>query len=347
MILSSREHDPGTLPVCSVCIANYNGAGLLGPCIDSILAQDCDLPIEIIVHDDASTDNSAALIRERFPEVFLMEAADNLGYCASNNRMVDAARGDYVLLVNNDVVLRRDAVGTLYNYAVSQGHQGILSLPQYDAQTGELIDMGRLFDPFLNPVPNLDPQRRDVAMVIGACLWLPRSLYNELGGFPEWFGNIAEDMFLCCLARLRGYPVVALSVSGYDHWVGRSFGGGKVTGNRLQTCFRRRALSERNKSYVMLLYYPAWINLFMFPVHLVLLLAEGIALSALKSDRRILREIYVPCLKSLWSRRKELADLHCTIQKQKVLSSRNIFSCHTPVPYKLKMLLKHGLPSIG
>ena len=42
-------------------------------------------------------------------------------------------------------------------------------------------------------------------MVIGACLWIQKGLWEELGGFPEWFGSIAEDMYLCCRARLAGY----------------------------------------------------------------------------------------------------------------------------------------------
>jgi glycosyltransferase involved in cell wall biosynthesis len=46
-------------PRVSVCIANYNGAGIIADCIRSVLERDCDFPVEIIVHDDASTDGSA------------------------------------------------------------------------------------------------------------------------------------------------------------------------------------------------------------------------------------------------------------------------------------------------
>ena len=60
----------------------------------------------------------------------------------------------------------------------------ILTLPQFDATSGELIDRGCLLDPFFNPVPNLDPKRSDVAMVIGACLWIPKDLWDEMEGFP-------------------------------------------------------------------------------------------------------------------------------------------------------------------
>ncbi|HOR33103.1 MAG TPA: glycosyltransferase, partial [Syntrophales bacterium] len=235
-------------PVCSICIANFNGEAVIGPCLQSVLNQDFDQPLEIIVHDDASTDDSVGIIRTQFPEVTLIANDENAGYCVSNNRMVARARGRYILLLNNDAVLHRDAVGTLFRHAEEQPGPAILGLPQYDIETGALIDRGSLLDPFMNPVPNLDPGRTDVGMVMGSCLWIPKALWDDLGGFPEWFGSLAEDMYLCCLARLRGVPVTVLPESGYDHWVGRSFKGGKVVGNALQTSYRRRALSERNKS---------------------------------------------------------------------------------------------------
>ena len=171
-------------PVCSICIANYNGAAVIGPCLESIYDQDFHLPLEIIIHDDASTDSSVDFIRHRFPDVTLIVSESNVGYCVSNNRMVSRARGRYILLLNNDAALHRDAIRTLYNHAERQPGPAILGLPQYDMQTGELIDRGSLFDPFLNPVPNLDPGRTDVGMVMGACLWIPKALWEELGGFP-------------------------------------------------------------------------------------------------------------------------------------------------------------------
>ncbi|MGH8213193.1 MAG: glycosyltransferase family 2 protein, partial [Rhodanobacteraceae bacterium] len=84
-------------PACSVCIANYNGAHMLAECIDSVLAQEGEVPLEIIVHDDASTDNSIELLRNRYPQVEILASNDNVGFCVGNNRMVAHARGEYVL----------------------------------------------------------------------------------------------------------------------------------------------------------------------------------------------------------------------------------------------------------
>jgi GT2 family glycosyltransferase len=204
-------------PLVSVCIAHYKGPELIAACLDSVLEQACDFDVEIIVHDDASPDDSVAFLRKRYPQVELLVGKENAGFCVANNRMVAHAQGKYVLLLNNDATLFPDALATLATAAAQQNPAGILTLPQYDWESGELVDRGCLLDPFYNPVPNRDPERRDVAMVIGACLWIERSLWERLGGFPEWFESIGEDLYLCCAVRLAGLPVQSLQESGYRH----------------------------------------------------------------------------------------------------------------------------------
>lgn len=331
-------------PACSICIANYNGGNMIEACLKSVFNQDFPLPVEVIVHDDASTDGSEDIVRNKFPAVRLIRSDCNVGFCVSNNRMAAEAKGRFILLLNNDAVLHKDALSTLYYFATTENIYGIVGLPQYDMRTGELIDIGSLFDLFLNPIPNHDGCLRNVGMVIGACMWMQKELWDELGGFPEWFESLAEDMYLCCLARLKGYQVIALEESGFNHWVGKSLGGGKVIHSTLQTTYRRRALSERNKSYVMLLCYPGFLAHLLIPLHLLMLTIEGIVLSVAKRDLRIWSDIYKSCLKSLWSRRRELARLRCEIQKKRTVSSRSFYSVHSIMPHKLTMLLKHGLP---
>lgn len=337
----------GGRPVVSVCIANYNGKDIIDACIASVLAQDCGFPFEIIVHDDASTDDSARHIREHYPQAVLIESMENVGFCVANNRMADAARAEYLLLLNNDAELYPDALRTLHAEARRIARPAILGLPQYDAATGELIDLGSLFDLFLNPVPNLNPNRNEVGMIIGACLWIPRVLWDELGGFPEWFGSLAEDMYICARARLAGYPVRAINKSGFRHWVGKSLGGGKATTEkRLVTSRRRRALSERNKTFVMISTYPGLLLLALLPLHLVMLLTEGVLLALLKRDRSLFLDIYWACLKNNWRERRRLSELRRTIQSTRKSGLANWLSVFLPWPHKLKLLVKYGLPSI-
>ncbi len=344
---SNHNKVSGSGYLCSVCIANYNGEQFLEKCIDSVLQQEgVSGSVEIIVHDDASTDNSVSLIRSHFNKVKLLVSDHNVGFCVSNNRMVAAARGTHVLLLNNDAVLHKDALKTLYEASQKYG-EGIFGLPQYDAVTGKLIDIGSTFDPFLNPIPNNDRKRQDVGMIIGACLWLPRSLWDKLGGFPEWFGSLAEDMYICCFARLLGYPVKALPKSGFDHWVGKSLGGGKILQNRrLSTTYKRRIKSERNKTYVMFICYPTVSMWLVFPVHILILFIEGFALSLVKRDSKIWKEIYWNCIKEVWAGRSQLWHWRGQIQKSKCLSQRAFFYPFSLFPHKLRMILKHGLPNV-
>lgn len=334
-------------PVCSICIANYNGAQILPDCLESIQNQDFNLPVEIILHDDASTDDSVALIRDRYPFVQLLTSDENVGFCISNNRMAQAARGKYLLLLNNDAALRQGALEALYQFAKSQNGDGILSLPQFDMATGKLLDMGSRLDPFLNPIPNLSTERTQVPMVMGACLWCPKELWETIGGFPEWFGSLAEDMYLCLYAWNLGSKVQVVPASGYNHRVGESLGGGKILENALSSTYRRRALSERNKTYVMLLFYPTAILAAVLPFHATFLAVEATFLCVAKRSTKPWREIYLPAFLNVWRSRETIRALRETIQSARKLSAFRFLSLLTIFPHKLRMLLRYGVPRIS
>lgn len=327
-------------PVVSVCIANYNGETLLDDCLTSVLAQDAGEAIEIIVHDDASTDGSVPLLRDRYPGVELLASDENVGFCIANNRMVAHARGEYVLLLNNDAALHPDAIRTMLA-AARAGESGILTLPQYDWETGALVDRGCLLDPFYNPVPNLDPGRQDVAYVIGACLWIPRTLWLELGGFPEWMESIGEDLYLGCLARLRGHAVRALHTSGYRHRQGASFGGNRARGRKLHTTTRRRRLSERNKAAAIVVCTPTALAWVLAVIAAGALIFEGIVLSLASRSLIPLREVYLPAIRRGLG---EVAERRREAQTGRTASLGRYLSAFTPLPRKLVLLWRHGMP---
>lgn len=333
-------------PLVTVCIANYNGMLVIDQCLRSVLNQKGNFSLEIIVHDDKSGDRSATYIRESYPSVTLIASNENVGYCVANNRMAFIATGQYLLLLNNDATLMPDAIGSLVAEALRLGQPAILTLPQYDANTDELIDMGSRLDPFLNGIPNVVASSEDVGMVAGACLWIDRFLWEKLGGFPSWFGSLAEDLFLCCYARRCGYPVRALSVSGYRHKVGFSFGGGKTTNGRLATSFTRRALSERNKTYVMLMLYPFPVLLVVLPIHGALLLLESLLLTLLKRNFLFIKRIYWPIIPALWQRRRRIFQMRSVISKNAVGLTSEFFTVFQWLPRKWTMLVRHGLPSV-
>lgn len=334
-------------PACSVCIANYNGIDLLADCLDSVFGQNCDFIFEVIVHDDASPDASVPLLRERYPQVEILASQENVGFCISNNRMVDHARGEYILLLNNDAALFPDALATFLMTARTQTSPGILTLPQYDWATGDLVDRGCLLDPFYNPIPNLDPLRTDVATAIGACLWIPRRLWNDLGGFPEWLESIAEDIYLCCFARSIGCSVQTLLHSGFRHRLGASFGGARIERNSLNTTIRRRRLSERNKTFVLAIFTPTAMVWVLLAIHLTALLIEGALVSLLRRNLRIFRDIYAGVPLALLRQRKVICTLRRSVQTRRTASFAKYYATFSILPRKVALLLRFGIPKIS
>lgn len=345
-VVSLQALNRPATPRVSVCVANFNGEHMLGSCIDSILAQDSDASIEIIVHDDASTDGSIALLRERYPQALVIASEENAGFCVANNRMVAEARGEYVLLLNNDAALQPDAVRLLLDQASRSSQAAILTAPQYDWETGNLVDRGCLLDPFHTPIPNLDARLQDVAYVIGACLWIPRATWHALGGFPEWFGSIAEDMYLCCAARLRGVPVRCIDASGYRHRQGASFGGNRIGEGRLQTRYTRRYLSERNRIAILAICTPKPLALAWLGLHLAALVLEGVAVCVTSFDATPWRKIYWPAVRDSAAMRGHMLSLRRTVQAGRNIGLATYLRGFYPQLRKAALLWRHGFPEI-
>jgi len=332
--------------IVSICIPNYNGAEYIEQCIQSVLAQDRDYEIEIILHDDASTDESLQIIRAQFPQVEILASKENVGFCISNNRMVAHSRGEYVLLLNNDAVLRPGSLKAFRDYAATQPIQGILGLPQYTLYDGSLVDRGYEFDLFMNPIPVFAKGPTEVGAVTGACLWVPRNLWDAIGGFPPWFESVAEDIFLCCAARLLGYSVTILKEPGFDHWIGKNLGGGKIIDKKLSSTVRRRSLTERNKTWVMMMCYPLPVLLILLPFHFLFLGIEGLVMLLMKRDWHAVDTIYAKLPRRLMEFKASVNTLRSKLQSKKQCRIDVYFSMYKIIPWKLVMLFRHGLPRL-
>jgi len=100
----------------SVIIVNYNTKSLLQNCLTSVYSQTKDLNFEIIVSDNGSVDGSVEMIKEKFPNVILIENNANLGFGAANNRGLKIAQGKYILYLNSDTELKNNAIKYFYDY---------------------------------------------------------------------------------------------------------------------------------------------------------------------------------------------------------------------------------------
>ena len=332
-------------PIISICVANYNGELILDDCIASILRQ-VDAPdFEIIVHDDASTDDSLRVL-ERYESVRVIESAENVGFCISNNRMVAEARGQFVLLLNNDAQLFDDALCTLMKESRKHDDKVVLGLAQYDATTRELVDLGLRLDYFCSTVPKVRQHSAEIAMVMGACLWVPVNLWARIGGFPVWFDTIAEDAYLCCYARLLGYKICVPSGSGFLHIIGHSLGGGKSEDGKLKISVRRRYLSERNRVFMQWLFYPAWLLPFTTIVNLFLLSIEAVVLSIVNRRISLIYDIYIKSQIDAFKAVRKVIEIRSDVMRSRKLSFFVFFRAFTLLPQKIRLLLLTGLPRL-
>src|ERR1700733_9544854 len=97
----------------SVIIVSWNACGYLRDCLDSIRQTGTSVVHEVIVVDNASTDGSAEMVEEQFPEVVLIKSAKNLGFARANNLGIKRASGEYLALVNSDVLVHPDCLQRL------------------------------------------------------------------------------------------------------------------------------------------------------------------------------------------------------------------------------------------
>jgi GT2 family glycosyltransferase len=147
----------------SILIVNWNTRELLGACLESIYRFPPDEPFEVIVVDNASTDRSADLVRERFPEAILVEPGKNLGYAAGNNLAFGRASGEWLLTLNSDTEFTGSALQRSVDILSEQPTYGALGarlidpppngsvqasirgFPTLIGVFGDLIGLGRLF----------------------------------------------------------------------------------------------------------------------------------------------------------------------------------------------------------
>jgi len=202
----------------SVIILNYNVRYFLEQCVLSVQKALENIDGEIIVVDNHSSDDSCAMMRERFPDVKLIANQENFGFPKGNNIGVAKARGEYLCILNPDTVVAEDTFEKVLNFAQSKSDLGIVGCKLIDG-TGKFLPESKrgIPTPFVALTKifglyQLFPKSKrfgkyyaqhltenetgKVDILVGAFMILKRDLYLEIGGFDENCFMYSDDIDL-------------------------------------------------------------------------------------------------------------------------------------------------------
>ena len=217
---------------------------------------------EIILVDDGSTDGTREWLATLGPPFRVVLNAGNLGYAAANNRGAALARGEYLALLNNDLVLGPGWLGPLLAAHRSLGERaGVVGNVQTDARTGVVDHAGIHFNHQGKPEhvrtpPSLWSRRlfpvRRMPAVTGACVLLTTALWRELGGFDEAYVNGCEDVDLCLRASRAGRINAVALRSVIGHHISSS------PGRKRKDEANTQHLAESWRPTLVRLGVPAW-----------------------------------------------------------------------------------------
>lgn len=217
----------------SIIIVNYNGIKYLKECFDSLYAKLKNISFEIIVIDNNSNDKSCSYIKENYPNVLLIESKENLGFGSGNNLGVKYAKGEIILLLNNDTVLL-DSVEPAIEVLKTNENLGILTIKMLDGDKQYVLSVGKFPSPLKMLKFSFFNERRlefisgkfdsdiiyNVDWVTGSFMLMRKNDYDTILGFdPDYFLYV-EDVDLCKRMTEAGKKCVFIPSLSFIHFIG-------------------------------------------------------------------------------------------------------------------------------
>ena len=204
----------------SVILVNYNGKAFIEECLDPLVQEPDAERLEIFVVDNGSSDGSPELISKKYPEVILLRNAENRGYAWANNRGIQAARGEYILLLNTDTVVQPGVLLELLKILKSDRDAGAIGPLLYYNEGKYQVSFGKKVDfihemlqkSILNFVykRRLKLLRRNlyVGWLSGACMLIEKTALKDAGHFDDNFFLYFEDIDLCYRLRKKKFKLI-------------------------------------------------------------------------------------------------------------------------------------------
>lgn len=216
----------------SIIIVNYNGLKYLKECFESLYQKLEGISYEIIFIDNNSGDKSTEYIKAEFPEIRLIESKINYGFGKGNNEAVKFAKGEYLLLINNDTIVL-DGLLPILDFLKADKSIGVIGINMLNAEKKyipvagnfpnignmlkliKLLDLGKEFKS-----GEFSKESYEVDWLGGSFLMMPTKVYSEINGFDEDYFMYVEDVDFCKKIADKGYKRIYLPKYRYIHFIG-------------------------------------------------------------------------------------------------------------------------------
>src|SRR3989339_18695 len=240
-------------PKLSVIILNYNTKELLTDCLNSVKKYMDEVPMEVIVSDNSSTDGSPEVIKKNFPWVKYVEGP-NEGFSKGNNRARGLVQGEMVLFLNPDTVVHKDVFAKTVRYLEEHPKVGAVTCKLVLAN-GEMdkdirrrfptpwvsfqkLVLGRSRYYYYEDIP--ESSTHEVEAIQGAFFLTYKKLLDKVGWFDERYFFDGEDVDLCYQIHKAGYTLVYYPDVYITHLKGVTKGKVKKWRHKLTDAQRRK-----------------------------------------------------------------------------------------------------------
>jgi len=269
-------------PAVSVLMVSFNTKELTADALQSILDTTAT-DIEIMVWDNNSTDGSAEMISQRFPQVHLVPSRKNIGFGAANNRLAEMANGEWILLLNPDTKLVSNAIDNVLaqahkepkyriwggrtvfadgspNLSSCWNEQSLTSLALQVTGLPSIFRSSSLLNPERISRRKFENRCFEVQIVSGCFMFMRRRDFIRLGGFSTKYFMYGEDADLCLRAAEMGWKLGICSEATLIHLGGQSE---RIRHDKLTRLIQAKADLIRDhfpkpKAYLALLLLSAW-----------------------------------------------------------------------------------------